>query len=58
MAEPGDPRRLPRYSGRVTAIIVLVIVVVFVLLNVISNRLVPEPHQPVQPPIVTERPAV
>lgn len=58
MPGSGDPRRLPRYSGRVTAIIVLVIVVVFVLLNVISSRLVPEPHQPVQPPVVTERPTV
>jgi hypothetical protein len=48
---PAGPER--RYSGKVTAIIILAIVAVFVVLNVFVVRLLPEPDQPVQRPVVT-----
>lgn len=45
-----------RYSGKVTALIIVSIVVVFVLLNVYAERNVPRPNQPVPAPTVTARP--
>jgi hypothetical protein len=52
-APPVGPER--RYSGRVTAIIIVAIVAVFVVLNVFVVRLLPEPEDPVQRPVVTQR---
>jgi hypothetical protein len=49
---PAGPER--RYSGKVTAIIILAIVAVFVVLNVFVVRLLPEPDEPAQRPVVTE----
>lgn len=44
-----------RYSGRVTALIVLAIVVVFVLLNIVAERNLHQPDRPVPRPTVTTR---
>ncbi len=50
----GGPRR---YSGKVTALIVLAIVAVFVALNLMSDKFIPQPDRPVPTPtIVTTTP--
>jgi hypothetical protein len=45
----GGPRR---YSGKVTALIILAIVAVFVALNLMSDTFVPEPDRPASTPTI------
>jgi hypothetical protein len=52
-----DEQPTRRYSGRVTALIIVAIVVVFVLLNVVAERTVPKPDRPVPRPTITVRPS-
>jgi hypothetical protein len=52
-----DEQPTRRYSGKVTALIVLAIVAVFVLLNVVAERNVHEPDRPVPRPTITVRPS-
>lgn len=54
MAEQQPTRR---YSGKVTALIVLAIVAVFILLNIVALRTVPQPDRPVPRPTITIRPS-
>jgi hypothetical protein len=48
-----DPREPRRYSGKVTAIIIVSIVVVFVVLNLLGGHLLSEPPKPAPAPTVT-----
>jgi hypothetical protein len=44
-----------RYSGKVTALIVVAIVAAFVVLNILAARTVPQPERPVPRPTITPR---
>ena len=47
---PGGGTR--RYSGKVTAFIVLAIVAVFLLLNLMSDNVIPKPDRPASTPTI------
>jgi hypothetical protein len=47
-----DPREPRRYSGKVSALIIVAIVVVFVLLNFASDRFIPRPDRPPTSPTI------